>query len=278
MLAVNLAVPLLFVGWYIGLQNARRNEIIIELRESNSQLQEALQENRGLHAQLLAQAKDAGVREERQRMAREIHDTIAQDLTGVVTQLEAAVHRSGDDGARQRYIRNATQLAREGLAEARRSVLALRPEVLEVSGLPEAIAQTAARWSGLHGTEATLNITGTAATLDSDMEVTLLRVAQEALANVAKHSGADRVTMTLTYLGDTVILDICDDGLGFEPSAASGSVRRDGGAGLIGMRERIERLSGQLEIESSPGSGCIVSASLPVPGTRAPGDQGDTVG
>jgi len=234
-------------------------------------LEEMIAENTGLQAQLLTQAREAGAGDERQRMAREIHDTIAQGLTGIVTQLEA-VQQTSNDAERERRIDNAKRLARDSLAEARRSVQALRPQALENSRLPEALADEVARWSVTSGVTGDVETTGQARALHPEVEVTLLRVAQEALANVAKHAGASRAGVTLSYMEDVVSLDVRDDGAGFAVAPAgerranghlAGESPAAGGFGLIAMRQRVSRLAGQLEIESEPGAGTAVSASLP---------------
>jgi len=245
-------------------QNQARKGMIAELAGANQRLEEVIAENAGLQAQLLAQAREAGAGDERQRMAREIHDTLAQGLTGIITQLEAA-KQTGHDAEHERRIDNATRLARDSLAEARRSVQALRPQALENSKLPEALASEVARWSATSGVAGEVETTGDARPLHPEVEVTLLRVAQEALANVAKHARASRAGVTLSYMEDVVTVDVRDDGTGFtapQPTA-NGRSATDGGFGLIAMRQRVTRLAGQLEIESEPGAGTAVSASLP---------------
>jgi signal transduction histidine kinase len=179
-----LVVAFSYVGEKTEQQNQARKVMIAELAEANYRLEEMMAENTGLHAQLLSQAREAGVLEERQRMAREIHDTLAQGLTGIVTQLEAAGQAvAGDE--RERRLGNAKRLARDSLSEARRSVQALRPEALETALLPEAVAEVADRWSAVNGVAVQVTTTGTAVALYPDIEIALLRVAQEALANVA---------------------------------------------------------------------------------------------
>ena len=249
-------------------QNNERKRIIIELAEANHRLEDTMAENTGLHAQLLSQAREAGVLEERQRLAREIHDTLAQGLTGIITQLEAAQqarHRPAADGHLpdwERRVSNAARLARDSLSEARRSVRALRPVALENNTkLPEALAEVADRWSADSGVPATVTTTGTARGLHPEVEVTLLRAAQEALANVAKHAAASRVGLTLSYMDDVVTLDVRDDGAGFRPPVPG--ARTAGGFGLTAMRQRVTRLAGHLEIESEPGGGTAVSARVP---------------
>ena len=261
-------VDIVLVGAFTALgvkseqQNQARKGMIAELAEANQRLEEIMAENTGLQAQLLIQAREAGAGDERQRMAREIHDTLAQGLTGIITQLEAA-QQTGQEAERERRIGNAKRLARDSLAEARRSVQALRPGALENSRLPEALADEVARWSVTTGVAGEVKTTGDARALHPEVEVTLLRVAQEALANVAKHAGASRGAVTLSYMEDVVTLDVRDDGAGFAACGPAGQSPADGGFGLIAMRQRVARLAGQLEIESEPGSGTAVSASLP---------------
>ncbi len=242
-------------------QNEARKQMLDEMAQANRRLEEMMAENTGLHAQLLTQAREAGVLEERQRMAREIHDTLAQGLTGIITQLEA-VQQAGPGPGWERRIGTAARLARDSLAEARRSVRAVRPEPLENTRLPEAVADVAGQWSADSGVIADVTTTGTVLGLHPEVEVTLLRVAQEALTNVAKHASASRVGITLSYMEDVVSLDIRDDGVGFEPGQrrVPGS---GGGFGLTGMRQRVRRLAGSLAIESEPGRGTAISAIVP---------------
>jgi signal transduction histidine kinase len=259
---------LILLGQKTQEQNQARKGMIADLAQANQRLEEIMAENTGLQAQLLTQAREAGAGDERQRMAREIHDTLAQGLTGIITQLEAA-QQTTSGTERERRIANATRLARDSLAEARRSVQALRPKALEDSRLPDALAEEVARWSATSGVTAEVRTTGEAHALHPEVEVTLLRVAQEALANVAKHAAASRAWITLSYMGDVVTLDVRDDGTGFDPAPAPES-DAGGGFGLIAMRQRVQRLAGQLEIESEPGAGTVVSASLPAIGLGPP--------
>jgi signal transduction histidine kinase len=258
-------VDVVLVGLFVLLgakseeQNMARKGMIAELAQANQRLEEMMAENTGLQAQLLTQAREAGAGDERQRMAREIHDTLAQGLTGIITQLEAS-QQTASEPEREHRIDNAKRLARDSLAEARRSVQALRPQALEGSKLPDALAEEATRWTATSGVPAKVAATGDPRALHPEVEVTLLRVAQEALANVAKHAAASHAWVTLSYMEDLVTLDVRDDGSGFSRGAPS---EDGGGFGLIAMRQRVSRLAGQLEIESEPGAGTAVSASLP---------------
>jgi len=217
-------------------------------------------ENAELQAQLVARAREAGRLDERARVAREIHDTLAQGLTGIITQLEAA-QQAGD---RFPQVEQATVLARESLTEARRSVLALRPSQLEEARLPDAIAEMARRWSETSSVPLTFTSTGEPRRLPAELEVTLFRAAQEALANVARHARASRVGLTVSYMDDVVLLDVRDDGLGFDPAAADRHDGHDDGHfGLHAMGERLRQVGGELEIESAPGTGTAINARVP---------------
>ncbi|MBL6278523.1 sensor histidine kinase [Micromonospora fiedleri] len=242
-------------------EDAKRKRLVAELAAANRQLTETVRENEGLHAQLVTQAREAGVLDERQRMAREIHDTLAQGLTGIITQLEAAEQTRDRSGDWRRHVDNALALARESLTEARRSVRAIRPEPLEAARLPDALTELGGRWSARHGVRAEVNTTGTPRPLHPEVEVTLLRAAQEALANVARHAAASRVGLTLSYMSDVVTLDVRDDGTGFDAEAAA--PKPDGGYGLTAMRQRVTEVGGRLDVESEPGGGTAISASVP---------------
>jgi signal transduction histidine kinase len=242
-------------------QNQERGRMISELAEANRRLETSMAENAELHAQLVTQAREAGIVEERQRLAGEIHDTLAQGLTGIIAQLEAAEHTRHHADTWPRHVAQARALARANLTEARRSVRALRPEQLEQASLPEAIGTLARSWSQGSMIDAGLQTTGTVLRAGPDTEAAVFRAAQEALSNVAKHAQAAKVQITLTYLGDTLLLDVADDGTGFDASAATG------GYGLAGMQQRLSRVGGTLTVESSPGSGTILNASVPLAGS-----------
>jgi len=252
---------LMWLLWDHDQQVARNQRALAELGAANRRLEATIAENDGLHQQLLAHAREAGVLDERQRMAREIHDTLAQGLTGIVTQLQAAERAAGqtpgDPASWRRHLNAATRLARESLTEARRSVDALRPSPLECGRLSEALADVAARWSAVNGTPVQVTVTGTARPIEPEAEFALLRAAQEALANVARHANATRVGLTISYMENEVALDVRDDGVGFDPGLT------DRGFGLVAMRQRIAALSGTLQVESEPGNGTAISACVP---------------
>ncbi|MFF1724470.1 sensor histidine kinase [Streptomyces sviceus] len=225
-------------------------------------LQQALDENAALHAQLLVQAREAGVADERRRLAAEIHDTLAQGLTGIIAQLQVVVNTPDQAQARE-HVHRAMDLARHSLGEARRSVHNLAPVALDDAGLPEALKQTVTDWGERTGVRAEFTVTGIAQQLHDEIAATLLRIAQEALSNASRHARAGRLGVTLTFLDEEVILDIRDDGVGFDPLALPPRTRT-GGFGLDGMRARAERVAGSLTVESEPGHGTALSARVPL--------------
>jgi signal transduction histidine kinase len=150
-------------------------------------------------------------------------------------------------------------------------VWALRPEVLEGASLPQALERVAQRWAEESGVRTEFTLTGEPQPLHPALEVALLRVTQEALANVRKHAQARRVNLTLSYLDDLVLLDIQDDGVGLQSGVPSPA----GGFGLRSIRERVEALGGYCAIESERGVGTTVAVSLPVaPAWIIPGRTG----
>ncbi|MGN6125062.1 MAG: sensor histidine kinase, partial [Humibacter sp.] len=211
-------------------------------------------------------------------LAREIHDTLAQGFIGIITQLQAA-DQASDEALRRRHTDAALALARDGLAEARRSMQALRPAVLEAGRLPEAITTVARDWSVRTGIPVHVRTSGSHRSLPTDVEVALLRTAQEALANVERHAHANSVTLTLTDDERGARLEVRDDGRGFDPAALHTTNAPDvdemtaadgapfaedaGGYGLIAMRERLEAVAGVLVVEARHGHGTAIRAEVP---------------
>ncbi|AKJ10685.1 histidine kinase [Streptomyces incarnatus] len=263
-LAVNMGLVTAFTR-YAQQEQARsvvQADTIAELERTNTALQQALDENAALHQQLLVQAREAGVADERRRLAAEIHDTIAQGLTGIIAQLQV-VANAPDLVTARTHLERASALARHSLGEARRSVHNLAPVALAADGLPEALQKTVDEWGQRTAVRAEFTVTGTAEQLHDEVSATLLRIAQEALSNAARHARPTRVGVTLSFMGDEVTLDIRDDGTGFNPAAVPRRTR-GGGFGLDGMRARAERIAGSLTVESEPGSGTAVSARVPL--------------
>jgi signal transduction histidine kinase len=199
-------------------------------------------------------SREAGVLQERQRLAREIHDTLSQNFASIVLQLEAAEAASSP-----KHITQARQSAREGLSDARRMVWALRPELLENAPLTEALKQYTQRWQQENQVLVKLTCTEEIPSLHPQLEVSVLRIIQEALTNVRKHAQASRVNITLSYLGDLILLDVQDNGIGLPAE------RKLGSFGLQSILERVEALGGTFNLESEHSQGTTLAISLPVP-------------
>lgn len=265
-LAVHVSLTTVFeqIGNREAEQSRTQVDTITALESANARLEQAMAENAGLHAQLLVQAREAGVADERSRLAAEIHDTIAQGLTGIIAQLQAVTSTAGiDPELAAEHVVRATVLARHSLGEARRSVRDLLPAALEHDDLPGALKKTVTTWSQRTGVRAEFTVTGTAEPLHDEVGATLLRIAEEALANAGRHAAANRAGVTLSYMGDEITLDVRDDGRGFDPVALP-PYRGAGGFGLGGMRARAERIAGTVEVETGPGLGTAVCARVPL--------------
>lgn len=221
-----------------------------------------------VHAQrqadrLAATERREGTLAERQRLSMEIHDTLAQGLSSQRMLLQAADRTwDADPATARRHVRTAASIAEHNLAEARRFVHDLAPaDLAEGAGLAEALAALAAREPGR--LPVGFRVDGTPVALPDRVRSALLRIAQGALANVREHADAASAALTLTYLDDQVVLDIADDGRGFDPAAPPppGDGR---GHGLRAIRARAEQLGGTLTVESAPGEGTVLSVSIPL--------------
>ncbi len=200
-------------------------------------------------------AEQASILEERNRMAREIHDTLAQSFTGILLQVGAATQILADDrGAPQEHLEMLEmidELARTGLAEARRSVAALRPQLLEDSDLQSALHRLLVQMRASTNTNLLYESKGTAYPLPADVENHLLRMGQEALTNAIRYADASEIRVELVYEATRFTLCVKDNGRGFNV----GSVPSVGGFGLLGMSERAEQIGAQLSIQSQTGKG-----------------------
>lgn len=216
---------------------------------------------------LAEQTQQSAVLKERNRIAREIHDTLAQVLTGIVVQLQAAedVHTT-DPSDRQAHIATARQLAKQGLTEARRSVRALRPQALEGNDLTGALANLIKQMGTGTGLQTVCRVQGTPYFLSPDVESNLLRIAQEAFTNILKHAGASEIQIELVYDPGQVRLRVLDNGQGFDPNLTPTE-----SYGLIGMRERTQSIGAELTITSQPREGTEVLVVVPIlsPGQRS---------
>ena len=256
-----LVVPMLIAGDVAGLLAISFREKR-ELHPDEIELAQALANQAMLALQLTRlsdQSREAAVMAERNRVVRDVHDTLAHAFTGVIVQLEASDDAAarGLDSDAGAHIARAEAMARAGLQEARRSVMALRPQMLEGKDL-----STALRELVTHMTDGTSVIsefaqTGAARQLSAACDEHLLRIGQEALTNAIRHGHAKRIAMELNFSDDSVLLSLTDDGNGFDANSAFD------GLGLAGMRARVASIGGALSIRSAPGSGTTISVCVP---------------
>lgn len=218
--------------------------------------------------ELAVRERDAGVLQERQRLAREIHDTVAQGLSSIQMLLHA-VERDGPGEASLEHVRLARETAATNLAETRRFIRELTPPALIEHSLPGALTRLAESTSR-SGIAVSFHLSGEAVELPMPLETGLLRIAQAALANVVQHASASRAEVTLSYLDDWVGLDVVDDGTGFDPKQVTAvlAVHRTS-FGLVAMRQRVEQLGGTLTVESRHGAGTAIAAAFEIPGGQS---------
>ena len=217
------------------------------------------------NARIFDETRDMAVLEERNRMAREIHDTLAQGFTGIVIQLEAGEDSLEDDdrdGMSER-ISVAKRIARECLAEARRSVWNLLPEALERNTLDAIIAREVETFGSTMDCEVGFTLLGARRELPAAARAAMMRICQESLTNIRKYARATQVGVTLDYGLNDVTLTVTDDGVGFDPENIRIGEGR-GGFGLTGMRQRARLLRGDVDITSAPNKGAAVKAKIPI--------------
>jgi signal transduction histidine kinase len=209
------------------------------------------------------EARFAAVMTERNRMARELHDSLAQGLAGIA--LHAGALRQAEPALTEpagRHLDTIGRLVQSSLAEARASVWDLQPELLRDGDLAAALASMARELTGDTPVRPVLEVRGTPRRLGRQTERTVFRVGQEALTNVLKHAGSGPVEMLLSFQPDRVELRVRDHGRGFDPDAPPG--RDHAGYGLTSMRERAEQIGGRVTITSQPGGGTEVVLEAPV--------------
>jgi signal transduction histidine kinase len=261
-----LAVPVTMGGRILGvidIESAETNGFdendIFTAQTLADQLAVAIE-----NARLYQETRQMAVTEERNRMAREIHDTLAQGFTGIILQLEATEQALGETSEDvQKHLNQARSLARKSLQEARRSVWNLSPQALEQLKLDEAIQHEIDRFSQDHGINATFALNGKKRDIPPEAASALFRVCQESLSNIAKHAQAKDVEVALNYEPNDIQLSIKDNGIGFDMDP-EGRVGKGGGYGLISMRERALRQNGKFEIQSEKGLGTIIKVSIPL--------------
>jgi signal transduction histidine kinase len=217
-------------------ESAERAELVAELERTRGEL--------------AAASHDLGALAERARLAREIHDTIAQGLTSILL-LAQAMEPTDPTVAR------VVEIARTNLAEARALVAALGPTDLTGATLPAALQRLVERVGGELGIDAEMRVEGAERPLPAGHDVVLMRVSQEAVANVRKHAGASRLELVLAFDPAATVVRISDDGRGFDPAAGGRT-----GFGLAGMRERVREVGGALDLRTEPGGGTCVEVRL----------------
>ncbi|HEV2381719.1 MAG TPA: PAS domain S-box protein [Terriglobia bacterium] len=257
-----LLVPLLLGEKLIGMLSVR-SSAQRSYRPDEVELAQGLAHQATLAVQLTRlaeQGQRSVLLQERNRMAQEIHDTLAQGFTGIIVQLEAAEDAIGERAELREHILKARMLARNSLAEARRSLWALRPQALEHRDLPAAVRILLDQLTNHRPVPASFRLEGAARPLPPKVEDNLLRITQEALNNAFQHAKAKNIEIRLTFGAEEVTLRVQDDGRGFDPGAASNQV----GFGLTSMRERTERIGGRIAIESGLGQGTKVQVQVPV--------------
>jgi PAS domain S-box-containing protein len=256
-----LAIPMFVLGdvrGFIGIQHSEHGAY----RAEEVELAQALAHHVMIathEAELSEQRRHAVLLEERTRMARDIHDTLAQGFTGVIVQLEAmadAISRSRPEKV-SKCLQRASDLARQSLSEARRSVHALRPQVLQKHNFWDALKDTIKNITADTALHTTFTAQGKLPDLPGLWQENVLRIGQEALTNTLKHAHARKFEARLTYKAKQLRLELCDDGDGFEVED------RHDGVGLAGMRERVKQMDGQLKITSARDRGTKIMVVLP---------------
>ena len=257
-----LGVPLLVGGKVTGLISVRfRQKRAFRCEEL--ELARALAHQAMLAIQLMRlsrQSRRAAVVAERNRLARDIHDTLAQGLTGVIVQLEAAEDAQAQNlaEAAAAHLERASERARESLREARRSVHALRPLALEGKSLCAALEELVGKMTVGTNLRAECTVEGQPRPLPQGGEENLLRIGQEVITNTLRHARADRFKVDLGFEVQTIRLALRDDGIGFDPAT------RHDGFGLLGIKERVEAMGGTLRVQSAPEKGTAISVVLPL--------------
>lgn len=248
-------VPQMFVTLLFAIGLGLWFHLAMRRAEEHARL---LDELRAAQAELARTNHEAGVVAERERLAREIHDTLAQGFTSVVMQAQAATAAldHGDDGGVRERLHVVEETARENLAEARALVAAFAPVALQDASLPQALGRLTERYA-LETNEVVSFEASGVGPLPPATEVVLLRAAQEALSNVRRHARAMIVGVRLAQADGAVTLTVTDDGRGFGPDV-------DDGFGLAGMRDRVRSVGGTLSVSSTPGSGTTLRARVPV--------------
>ncbi len=230
------------------------SELSLRLREQREQALAALAENERLQQE----RERLAALEERGRIAREIHDGIAQSIYMLALNLDKAAEVAGEDASMSSRLSPLVSLAREVLLEVRYYIFDLKPLLSGEASLSATVQAQAREFTGVTGLDVQVAVDGEEAPLPVSVSASLYRVLQEALANIYRHASAGSVSIGLTYQKDRLCLRVADDGRGFLPTAS------ESGRGLISMSERVERVGGRLEVRSAPGQGAILDVTIPL--------------
>ena len=235
---------------------------ILSISKQNEERRRLIEQLREREAEVAALSAARGAEQERARIAREMHDTLAQGFASIVTlghAVQGELER--DPAGARRPVELITETARDNLAESRRIIAAMGPARLEGASLAEAVQRVVDTWQQTTGIDVRLQISGVAGIGSRATDVVALRVIQESLENIRKHAGAHRVDVALGAHGDGLVVEIGDDGRGFDHT------RAPSGYGLAGMRSRVIESGGQFNLTSHPGAGTTVRVQLPTGGT-----------
>jgi signal transduction histidine kinase len=277
-LGVLLAVSIVAVGWtvMVSQKNATLKDLVrekekarLELRQAHDQLEERVKERSAqLKLQITArkelELQSKATLAERTRLAQELHDTLEQSLTGVALQLDTTTKLfEKETESAKHHLELARTLVGESQMEVHRSVWNLRCRALEQFDLPGALLMSSRQITGGSSLRVEMKAHGRVRPLPETVEDNLLRIAQEALTNVIKHSGATLTEIDLDYGPKNVVLQVKDNGKGFALDDCAGP--REGHFGLLGISERAKRLHGQITFSSAPDAGTTVRVQIPIP-------------
>jgi signal transduction histidine kinase len=272
-----LAALLLVVSWSVMVSNKNRvlkslvrekETAQHELQEAHDQLEERVAERTAqlkveMTARNESELRFRAVLTERTRLAQELHDTLEQTMTGIALQLDLVANLAEKNPPNaSHHLKLARSLMRQSQVDLRHSVWGLRSRATEKFNLANALMTNGRQITGDAGIKLDVKSEGEAPVLSEVTEENLLRIGQEAMTNVVKHSGASHMDIQLRFSPEKVVMEIVDDGKGFDPNACLGP--GDGHFGLLGIRERAERLNGRMEVISVPGKGTRIYVEVPV--------------
>ncbi len=280
-LAVVSGILVLAISWSVMMsnKNSKLKAAQKELQEAHDLLEWRVDDRtKQLKVEMTARKESElqfrAVLTERTRLAQELHDTLEQTITGIALQLDRVVSHFGRNAdTASHHLKLARNLTRQGQTEVRHSVWGLRSRAAEKFNLVNALSVTGRQIANGAGIEVQVETSGEIHPLSDTFEENLLRIGQEAVTNAVKHSGANNVKIELQFTRQGVVLQIKDDGQGFDPDHCIGP--DEGHFGLLGIRERAERMGGNANISSTPGAGACVHVEIPIHQNGSPQSQTD---